>query len=220
MFDKIKNSYRQSRNIYDAVITHGTWWSKLYNRLFWDGVDDNEVAADLLAHIPNDFAGKLLDVPVGTAVFTHQKYRIMKDANITCLDYSEDMLAQARERFAKEEIANVETVQGDVGNLPFEDGTFDIVLSMNGFDAFPDKDRAFGEVLRVLKPGGKFVSCFYIRGRSMASDALVKYILSKKGWFTPPFETRNSLKARLEKDYAIAWFEVWGAIASFVAVKR
>ncbi|MBQ9396117.1 MAG: class I SAM-dependent methyltransferase [Proteobacteria bacterium] len=220
MSDKIKSSYKQSRNIYDDIITHQTWWSKLYNRLFWNGVDDNDIAADLLDNIKNDFSGKLLDVPAGTAVFTYRKYKKLKDADITCLDYSEDMLSQAKARFEENHIEHIKTLQGDVGNLPFEESTFDIVLSMNGFHAFPDKEKAFSEVYRVLKPGGKFISCFYIRGQSMISDALVKYVLSKKGWFTAPFETRESLKARLEKNYTIEWYESEGAIVSFVAVRK
>ena len=220
MSDKIKSSYKQSRNIYDDIITHKTWWSKLYNRLFWNGVDDNDIAADLLANIKNDFSGKILDVPTGTAVFTYRKYKKLKNADITCLDYSEDMLAKAKSRFESNSIENIKTIQGDVGNLQFEDNTFDIVLSMNGFHAFPDKDKAFDEVLRVLKPDGKFLSCFYIRGQATISDMLVKYILSPKGWFTPPFETRDSLKARLEKNYTIGLYESRGAIVSFVAVKR
>ena len=220
MADKIKSSYKQSRNIYDDVITHNTWWSKLYNRLFWNGVDDNDIAADLLANIPNDFSGKILDVPVGTAVLTYLKYKRLKQADITCLDYSEDMLAQAKSRFEKSKLQNIKLLQGDVGHLPFDDATFDIVLSMNGFHAFPDKDKAYQEISRVLKSGGKFISCFYISGQSAKSDALVKYILSAKGWFTPPFETRDSLKTRLEKDYDIQSFESHGAIASFVAVKQ
>ena len=219
MSDKIKSSYKQSRNIYDDIITHKTWWSKLYNRVFWNGVDDNDITADLLANIKNDFSGKLLDVPTGTAIFTYRKYKKLKNADITCLDYSEDMLTQAKVRFEANQIEHVKTIQGDVGNLPFEDNTFDIVLSMNGFHAFPDKEKAFDEVYRVLKPGGKFLSCFYICGESRISDALVKYILSPRGWFTPPFETRNSLKKRLEKIYTLDNFESKGAIVSFVAVK-
>lgn len=38
-----------------------------------------------------------------------------------------------------------------MGALPYEDGTFDIVLSLNGFHAFPDKEAAYREVFRVLK---------------------------------------------------------------------
>ncbi len=170
MTDKIKQSYKQSKNIYDDIITHNTWWSKLYNNVFWQGVDDNEVAESLLGHIPDAFSGKLLDVPVGTAIFTCKKYISLKNADITCLDYSEDMLNQSKSRFEENKLDYIKTVQGDVGHLQFEDNTFDIVLSMNGFHAFPDKDRAFSETSRVLKSGGKFYAtavpqkCGYIVG--------------------------------------------------------
>ena len=37
----------------------------------------------------------------------------------------------------------LEVMQGDIGKLPFEDGSFDLVLSLNGFHAFPDKEAAY-----------------------------------------------------------------------------
>ena len=154
MSDKIQKSYRQSRNIYDDVLTRSTWWSRLYMDIFWSGVDDNEIARTVLSYIPDVFSGKLLDVPVGTGVFTVKKYARMNRADIVCLDYSNDMLDQARDRFWKEGIGNCQLVQGDVGGLPFEDGSFDIVLTMNGFHAFPNKEKAYSEVNRVLKSGG------------------------------------------------------------------
>ncbi len=78
----------------------------------------------------------------------YEKYSKMKKSDITCLDYSEDMLSIARERICGE---NIKLIQGDVGNLQFPDETFDIVLSMNGFHVFPNKDTAFSEITRVLK---------------------------------------------------------------------
>ena len=106
MSDKIQDSYRQSRNIYDDVLTRSTWWSRVYMDLFWNGVDDNEIARKVLSFIPDNFAGKLLDVPVGTGVFTAAKYVRMNRADIICLDYSQDMLKQARVRFRQERIGN------------------------------------------------------------------------------------------------------------------
>ena len=217
-YEAITDSYHQSRNIYDDVLTQDQWWSKLYIRLFWSGVDDNEIAEKLLSCLPDDFSGKLLDVPVGTAVFTHKKYAALKDAEITCLDYSEDMLSQARSRLGAFE--NVKTLQGDVGNLPYEKESFDIVMSMNGFHAFPDKKAAFRETYRVLKKGGKIIACFYIRGESGITDSLVKNILVRKGWFTPPFDTAQRLRKRLEKGYDILDFTVEGSMVYFCAIKR
>ncbi len=220
MSDKIKKSYKQSKNIYDDAITQGKWWSRLYSRLFWSGVDDKEIAQKVLNYIPDDFSGKLLDVPVGTAVFTCDKYTSLKNAEITCLDYSEDMLEQANTKFRRAKISNITAIQGDVGALPFSDKSFDIVLSMNGFHAFPDKDKAYAETGRVLKQGGKFISCFYVQGKSRITDILVKWILAKRGWFTPLFDTVSSLKERIEKVYKIKKFHVKGSMVWFCAVKK
>ena len=220
MSDKIQESYRQSRDIYDDVLTRSTWWSRLYMDIFWGGVDDNEIARKVISYIPDDFSGKLLDVPVGTGVFTAAKYAVIDGADITCLDYSVDMLDLARERFQKEEIRNCRLVQGDVGALPFDDVSFDIVLTMNGFHAFPDKEKAYSEVNRVLKAGGTLAGCFCIRGESRRTDWLMTRILSRKGWFTPPFETFESLKARLERGYRLDEYHKKGSIVFFKAAKR
>ena len=91
-------------------------------------------------------------------------YQTMPEADITCLDYSPDMMRQAREKADCLHLKNVTFRQGDVGALPYEDDTFDIVLSLNGFHAFPDKEAAYREVFRVLRPGGTFCGCFYVKG--------------------------------------------------------
>lgn len=218
--DKIRTSYRQSRNIYDDVLTQKKWWSRLYIRIFWGGTDDSAIAERLLDFIPDDFNGKLLDVPVGTAVFTYRKYKRMGNTEITCLDYSNDMLLQAKRRFTAEGLGNVMLCQGDVGALPFQDQEFDVVLSMNGIHAFPDKEKAYSEIHRVLKPAGLLASCFYIRGKSSITDFLVRNFLSKCGWFTPPFETETELRARLENDYAIREFHIDGSMVYFLAVRK
>lgn len=217
-YDDIKSSYKKSRDIYDDVLTKDKWWSKLYIRLFWSNVDDNEIAEKVLSYIPDEFSGRLLDVPVGTAVFTHKKYTALKNADIICLDYSDDMLSKARERMKR--LENVNLVQGDVGQLPYKNESFDIVLSMNGFHAFPDKKAAFRETYRVLKKGGSFIACFYIKGESKITDSLVRYFLAKKGWFTPPFDTADKLKKRLHKVYDLTDFNVEGSMVYFCAVKR
>ena len=217
MADKIQDAYESSKNIYDGVLTQGNFFSRMYIKLFWSGTDDNEIARKVLSYIPDDFSGKLLDVPVGTAVFTQRKWSTLKNAHITCLDYSTDMLEQAKRRLDGK--AHINFIQGDVGNLQMDDESFDIVLSMNGFHAFPDKQKAFRETCRVLKSGGDFIACFYIRGKSKKTDWLVKNILAKKGWFTPPFQTEEELKNTLQKMYKEVELHVDGSMAYFHCVK-
>ena len=192
MADKIQNAYETSKNIYDDVLTQRNIFSKLYIKLFWSGTDDNDIARKVLSYVPDDFLGNLLDVPVGTAVFTENKWSSLKNAHITCIDYSMDMLEQARKRLGSH--AHIKCIQGDVGNLQMENESVDTVVSMNGFHAFPDKQKAFHEIWRVLKPGGNFIACFYIRGKSKRTDWLVKNILAKKGWFSPPFQAEKELR--------------------------
>ena len=129
-------------------------------------------------------------------------YRTLPHAEITCLDYSADMMEQARRRTAGAGLSNVRFQQGDVGALPFMDNSFDLVLSLNGFHAFPDKEAAYRETLRVLKPGGVFCGCFYVRGETRRTDRWVQRFYVPKGFFTPPFETADSLEKRLGSLYA------------------
>ena len=215
--DRIRTAYSSSKNIYDDIMTHGSIWSRLYNTFFWSGTDDNEIADKVLSYIPEDFDGVLLDVPVGTAVFTEKKWRSLSNAEIICLDYSGEMLAQARQRLS--DCPHISFVQGDVGALPLKDQSCDVVISMNGFHVFPDKKKAWKETRRVLRKGGSFIACFYIQGQSRRADWLVKNILARKGWFTPPFPTEAQLNTLLHKLYSEVEYHVDGSIVYFRCVK-
>lgn len=220
MEDKIEKSYRFSKNFYDDALTQNKWWSRLYFKLVWGGVDDNEIARKVLSWIPDDFGGKMLDVPVGTAVFTAEKYKRMGKADIIGLDYSQDMLDRARFRFSENGITNIKTMQGDVGAMPFDDDSFDYILCMNGLHVFPDKDKAYSEILRTLKQGGELLACFYIAGEQKIADLLAKTVLTRMGWFTPPFDSANDVRRRLEPYYEILDFNIEGAMLYFRAKKR
>lgn len=106
-----------------------------------------------------------------------------------------------------------------MGALPYEDGTFDIVLSLNGFHAFPDKEAAYREVFRVLKPGGTFCGCFYVAGECRRTDRLIRKVYEPMKFFTPPYETVSSLKTRLGGVYADAEVGNLKSIAWFVCHK-
>ena len=222
--DEIRASYKQLGHlgtIYDGIVTRSTLLGKLLDSLIW-GLDAEKAAQwlnDALAPIPGDFAGKLLEVPVGTGVLTMPLYKSLPDADITCLDYSTDMMKNAERRAAAMNVHNIAFRQGDVGTLPFADESFDIVLSLNGFHAFPDKDAAFRETCRVLKKGGILCGCFYIAGEFARTDFFVKKMYVPKGFFTPPFETKKSLESRLRGVYREAEVRAVQAEGIFRCVK-
>ncbi len=222
--DEIQASYKALGKVgtmYDGIVTRSTLLGKLMDSLIW-GLGAEQAAKwinDALAPVPSDFAGKLLEVPVGTGVLTMPLYQSLPNAVVTCLDYSADMMEHARRRAGAMGISNISFTQGDVGKLPFEDESFDIVLSLNGFHAFPDKDAAFRETCRVLKPGGIFCGCFYIQEAFQRTDWFVRHLYVPKGFFTPPFETQESLQVRLEALYSRTEVHVVRAEGVFHCVK-
>ena len=217
--EAIRGAYRMTggNNFYDGMITCTTLSGKAVCRLVWDmnKAENDDYLEKALSDIPENFSGRLLEVPVGTGILTMPVYQTLPAADITCLDYSTDMMGQAQEKANRLKLNNVIFQQGDVGALPYEDDAFDIVLSLNGFHAFPDKEVAYREVFRALRPGGTFCGCFYVMGEHKRTDWFVRHVYEKTGFFTPPYETVSSLKARLKDAYdevhvgnlkSIAWF--------------
>ena len=90
---------------------------------------------------------------------------------------------------------------------------------MNGFHAFSDKEAAYRETFRVLKPGGVFCGCLYIKGENKRTDRFIEKLYTPKGFFTPPYETAESLKAKLDRLYASVRRETVESMGCFTCVK-
>ncbi len=222
---EIQNAYRylgKEATFYDGMITCSTLPGKAVCKLVWNmnRETNTRYLESALSGIPEDFSGKLLEVPVGTGVLTMPVYKTLPNGEITCLDYSPDMMAQAQRRAGNLGLCNVQFQQGDVGRLPFADGSFDLVLSLNGFHAFPDKNAAYRETFRVLRPGGIFCGCFYIKGENRRTDWFIEHLYTPKGFFTPPYETADSLKTRLEELYEQVELETVESMACFTCRKE
>jgi len=75
--------------------------------------------------------------------------------SVTGIDMTPEMLEKARASAAAIGADHVRFVEGQVERLPFADGSFDVVISNGVIDLVPDKDAVFGELFRVLAPGGR-----------------------------------------------------------------
>ncbi len=111
--------------------------------------------------------------------------------------------------------AVVRLVQGDVGNLAYEDGHFDTVLTMNGLPCFPQKEKAIAEILRVLKPGGDLIGCSFIKGERKISNFVIGVIYTKIGYTTPPYHTAAELIGIFERHFESVRTWKMGALLGF-----
>jgi arsenite methyltransferase len=72
------------------------------------------------------------------------------------VDMTEEMIAKARENNRKLGYSNVEFRFGEIEDLPVDNATVDVVISNCVLNLVPDKNKAFREIYRVLKPGAHF----------------------------------------------------------------
>ncbi|GAB1857655.1 arsenite methyltransferase [Flavobacteriaceae bacterium MHTCC 0001] len=79
-----------------------------------------------------------------------------ESGKVVGLDMTEDMLKKAEENKTKLGYSNIEFVLGEIEDMPLEDNQFDVVVSNCVLNLVPNKNKAYQEVYRVLKPTGHF----------------------------------------------------------------
>ena len=216
--DEVSEAYDGASFLYDAYMASGTSpgiLRKIFDRLAWGFSGDGGVTDEVLSRLPVEFDGVLLDVPVGTGLFTCSRYAGFPDATIVAIDYSMGMLQQARKRFLKHGVNNVHLFRADVANLPIADGAADIVLSMAGLHAFRDKRGAIKEMRRVVREQGTLLADCCVRGVRRRADWIIRYVLARRGYFSPPLLHIDDIASELEgftirnqgNFECCAWFE-------------
>ncbi|MDT9693585.1 class I SAM-dependent methyltransferase [Streptomyces sp. P9(2023)] len=103
---------------------------------------------------------RTLDLGCGAGQTTRMAARRAPEGRALGLDLSAPMLAEARTRAADEGLANVSFVQGDAQAHRFEEAAFDAAISRYGVMFFTDPEKAFGNIGRALRPGGRLAFIF------------------------------------------------------------
>lgn len=118
--------------------------------IFHDYADD--LANRCRSQSPQD----VLELAAGTGIVSQRlKHRLPPECKLTVTDLNEPMLKLAKAKLPG--AGNVSFQTADAMDLPYADGSFDLIACQFGVMFFPDKAAAFREAARVLKPGGHYV---------------------------------------------------------------
>jgi len=92
----------------------------------------------------------------GLDVFLASK-KVGPEGKVIGLDMTEQMVEKARKNAIKGNYNNVEFKLGEIENIPVKDNSVDLVMSNCVINLVPDKEKAYQEIYRILKPSGRFV---------------------------------------------------------------
>jgi len=92
------------------------------------------------------------------------------DGRVVGMDLIPEMLERARDNLRKTSLENVTFQEGSAEDLPFPEASFDVVISNGVFNLVPDKEEALKDVIRVLKPGGRFMLADQVLTTSQPAD--------------------------------------------------
>lgn len=101
-----------------------------------------------------DPSRKILDVGCGAGTITLGLAAFVPEGHVTGLDLTDESVAPAREQAKQAGARNMSFVTGSALDLPFEDGTFDVVHASQTVYHLPDRERGIREMVRVCKVGG------------------------------------------------------------------
>jgi SAM-dependent methyltransferase len=130
----------------------------------WSLVSDNYVlellpmfelfSRDALGLVSTHAGARVLDVAAGPGTLTVMAAAM--GCSVAAIDFSPQMVKNLEARLSRAQLA-ADVRLGDGQALPWGDAEFDAAFSMFGLMFFPDRAKGFGELLRVLKSGGKAV---------------------------------------------------------------
>lgn len=135
----------------------GKHWALPFYDLMAKLLGADRARAALTARVPAGSSGRFVEIGCGTGTLLVQLKRASPAADVVGLDPDANALALARRKAAKAGLS-IQLDQGFAGELPYGDASVDRVLSSLMFHhlRLAGKQQMLREVVRVLKPGGRF----------------------------------------------------------------
>ncbi|MFC2111992.1 ubiquinone/menaquinone biosynthesis methyltransferase [Bacteroidota bacterium] len=152
-----KKSWRPLERMFNEVPVR----YDLLNRIITMGLDERWRRLAVRECL-SDNPASVLDLCTGTGdLVLRIAANVNGETSIHALDYSEPMLNVARRKAGKKGLEKIKFIQGDAANMPYDDGMMDSIGIGFAFRNLtyknPDREIFLDEILRILKPDGKFV---------------------------------------------------------------
>lgn len=160
MISEIKQMTDIIKKILDSKLAWDLFQTPIYNRvvsptskrIVEDVLDSIEKAKGLSAD-----GFRALDVGCGSGLATRTAARRYRNISIIGVDYSASQIKAANRDLARDPLRNCRFRTGNAMNLPFEDNSFNMVVSVASFKHWRDGTKGLREILRVLKPRSKAI---------------------------------------------------------------
>lgn len=201
--------------VYDAVVEH-----ERLARVGWGLGIGSDVrllyrAADEIGRLPD--GSVVLDIPCGGGVAL-RGVRPGQEIRYVAADISPAMLERTAASAKRRGLTQVETVDADVGALPFPDAMFDLCVSFTGLHCFPEPARAVTEIARVVRPGGVLTGSAFLNDTGARFELM--RALGRRSGLLGPSGSRAQLSAWLANaGFRDAELRQSGGIVYFRAVR-
>jgi ubiquinone/menaquinone biosynthesis C-methylase UbiE len=158
---------------------------------------------------------EVLDVACGSGNATIPA--ALTGAKVTGLDITPELLEAGRENAAQAGV-EIDWVEGDAEQLPFDDASFDAVISVFGCMFAPDHQATAAELARVLRPGGRMAVCAWTPDGNIGQFfmTIAKHMPPPPEGFQPPILWGTEDHARELFDGAGVELEFDQAVVEFV----
>lgn len=161
----------------------------------------SQFADDVITRLSPKTGESVIDVAAGTGAFSLRAAKL--GADVLATDFAEGMVDHIQDRIDDGLMHNIKTSVMDGQALDVADASYDISVSIVGLIFFPDIDKGFAELKRVLKPGGR---CAVVCWDHPENFDMMKLLKQSIETAVPDFEmpTKTPVWARMTGEQALS----------------